>query len=105
MKLPKLPKTFFSVLGPIEVADLVAPPPEAGDAVGLYKYVERRIEIEPKMAPEARWSTLWHEAVHVALNDSGVQNVLTKDQAEAVCDAVGGYLAAMMRAGRLRVTG
>jgi hypothetical protein len=100
--LPKLPRTAFSLLGPVKVSLFSKKKADKLGACGLYDYCARIIKIRPGMNRTSEWVTLWHESVHIALMDAGVHgNTLTKEQEEAVCDAVGTYLTAMMQAGRL----
>lgn len=102
MTLPPIPKSFFSSLGPLDVKPLSER--QSRKMCGKFSFVKRMISIAMKMHLKSQWMTLWHEATHCALADSGSNNVLTHEQAEAVCDAVGNYLAAMMEAGWLTVT-
>lgn len=101
-KLPPLPKTLFSVLGPIPVA-LVPGLDEKEKALGITRFQSREIGIQPGMTSTTQWQTFWHEASHVALYDGGVNDALTHEQEEAVCNAVGTYLAAAMQAGYITV--
>lgn len=98
--LPGLPKSVFSVLGDVPVF-LDQKIDYTESAMGLIEGRQRRITISPNQTDIAGWATLFHEMTHLAMWDSGVHNTLTKDQAEAVCDALGTYLAAAMQAGRL----
>ena len=105
IKLPKIPKTFFSALGPIAVRFLSKRKARKFGVCGRFKYIARRIELSPEMHITAQWVTLWHEAIHSAMTDAGAHgNTLTKEQEEVVCDAVGTYLTAMMLNGSLTVT-
>jgi hypothetical protein len=104
IKLPAIPQRVFSSLGSIPVSFMSAKKADKKGLCGVYDYTARTIKLRPGMDLSSAWSTLWHEAVHVALMDAGVNNTLTKDQEEAVCDAVGAYLTAMMLAGAMKVT-
>jgi len=101
--LPPLPTELFSVLGPLPIETLDAQRAKEGEMLGVFNAEHRTIGVAD-IAHEMRWATLWHEATHVALYDSGVNNALTEEQAEMVCDAMGAYLTAMMRAGYLAVS-
>jgi hypothetical protein len=103
--LPPLPATFFSTLGPLAVGPLTVDPVRAEELFGRFLPAERRVEIGVGMHGVACWATLWHEAMHAALVDSGADNMLTEQQSEVVCDAVSAYLTAMMLAGQLTVPG
>lgn len=103
MKLPKLPVEAFSLIGPVLVTSLDAIRAEKEELYGRFLPAERRIEISPGMTREIEWATYWHEVAHIILTDSGANNSLDERQVEAVCDAVGTYLTAMMLAGQLAV--
>jgi hypothetical protein len=100
-RLPKLPTQFFSTIGllPVEHKSI-----DDGDTYGQFHGGQRRIEIHPGMDRSAEWVTLWHEALHAMLTDTGANYAFTEQQRETICDAVGGYLTAMMQAGWLKVT-
>lgn len=74
------------------------------DAFGIVDFEQRTIDIVGTGPMATRWQTFWHEAVHVALWDSGTHNILTEQQNEAVADAVGAFLTQMMLAGQLKVS-
>ncbi|HXC26099.1 MAG TPA: hypothetical protein VNU46_09300 [Gemmatimonadaceae bacterium] len=99
---PKLPKVVFSVLGdvPVIMSDELA---EKAEAIGLINFHNRKIAIQTNLSRETMWPTLFHEMTHLALNDSGTADVLTKKQEESVCNAMGLYLAAAVQAGYLKV--
>jgi hypothetical protein len=62
--------------------------------MGYYRSKDRVIQLRPAMHPKAMQQTLWHEWIHAILIDAGAQPA-DKDQAEAVCDALGTALAAL----------
>jgi hypothetical protein len=98
---PRLPKAVFSVLGNL-------PLKKTKDGLddtdfGEFLFQERLVKIRPGLSPDMEWPTYWHEAAHVALYDAGVSHQLSEKQEEAICDAMGTYLSAMMRAGMLKV--
>lgn len=97
---------MYSSLGGITVAPMpLEHSQKIPDLCGRYNYGERLIEIATDMKASAQWVTLWHEIVHVILTDAGVRgNTLTAKQEEAVCDAIGTHLTAMMLHGSLKVT-
>lgn len=100
--LPMIPRAWFSMHGPLKVAPLSGGDETAG-LCGRCRFGERDIEIDMTMQHEAQWVTLWHEAAHIAMIDSGVNHAFTKKQREMICDALASYLTAMMQAGRLSV--
>jgi hypothetical protein len=97
---PRLPKALWSSLGPLGVSleDRLE-----DNALGMFTYRPRDIKIDNTGVPAIQWATFWHEVTHVALFDSGVSNCLNNELEEAVCDAVGTYLAGMTLAGCLTV--
>lgn len=103
MRLPKLPTEAFSLIGPVPVVSLSDERAAREDLYGVFMPGERRIEIASGMTRDVEWATYWHEVSHVILTDAGANNSLTEQQQEVVCDAVGTYLTAMMRAGHLAV--
>lgn len=103
MRLPKLPTEAFSLIGPVPIVPLVIAKPEDNELYGRFAPGERVIEIAQEMTRDVEWVTYWHEVSHVILTDAGANNSLTEHQQEVVCDAVGTYLTAMMRAGYLSV--
>ena len=101
MKLPALPKSFFTLLGPATVKAIAD---EDKSIVGTVDYKTRVIQVDPNMVPSLQWLTLWHEVTHSALYDIGAHNVLTPEQTEAVCDAIGHYMLKAMEAGAISVS-
>src|SRR5690242_3163492 len=95
---PPIPATAFSHLGPVPVIPDGMPREE----LGLWEPGPRTIKIQDDAVPAAKWQTFWHESMHTALSDAGVK--LPPKVEESVCDAIGTYLAAAMRAGFLKVT-
>jgi hypothetical protein len=86
MKYPPLPKTVTTMLGPVpvELVDKFAD----DDSFGQWHRERRTIEILKGLSREIQWSTLFHEIVHTALDDSGVACVLTEPQQEAICECI-----------------
>lgn len=62
----------------------------------------RTIDVESDAGKETQLQTFWHEVTHVALWDGGCHDALTHEQREAVCNAMGTYMAAAMIGGYLR---
>lgn len=102
-RMPPLPSEVHSSLGPLPVSlsDTLS---EKEGAVGIVDLRTRSIRIDSGCNGEARWQTLFHELTHVALYDGGATDALTREQEELVCNAVGSFLAAMMKAGKLKVS-
>jgi hypothetical protein len=101
-KLPPIPKRMFSVLGPLPVA-LVEELHEKDQALGMVRFKTRAVQLEKDMCPLTQWQTFWHEAAHVAMFDGGVNDGLTHELEEAVCNAMGTYFAAAVQAGYIKV--
>jgi len=99
--MQRLPKEVFSVHGNMPLKRGANDCPD--DSFGVFDADKRYVAIHPGTAREKRWPTFWHECTHVALDESGCSANLSASQQEAICDAMGLYLAAMMRAGMLRV--
>lgn len=106
-KAMKLPSQVFTHLGPVPVSlDGEMAQKEKDDdfsTYGLFCKQKRTVKVDAQSAPESQLSTLLHECVHIALWDAGTANILTDVQTEAVCDALGTYLAAAVIAGYLKL--
>lgn len=100
--MSSLPETAFSHLGPLAVvrAPIQSDDPRRGEC----DLTGRVITILPDVADAVAWQTLGHEITHAVLWDAGAQHSLTDRQTEIVCDAVGTWFAAAVRAGWLRIT-
>lgn len=84
-RYPPLPRAVAGVLDPITVtreADRM----EKHEEYGHWRWHTRSIVVDAALTGAALWQTYYHELVHAALSDCGVQ--LTKEQEEAVCDAI-----------------
>lgn len=89
MKYPALPKSVRGLSGPIAVELVDALKDEdGGHCWGLWLTVGRRIRVERSTDKRHEWSVLYHELTHAALDDSGLSNLLTDAQQEALCDAL-----------------
>ena len=101
-KWPAIPMAIFSVLGAIPVS------PEKKlvtkkNALGITRFMPREIGLATKMCNGTTWQTFFHEMTHVALWDAGVHDTLKPKERENVCNAMGTYLAAAMKAGYITV--
>lgn len=102
MATPRIPSAVWSPLGPIPVVKkkgLV----ENDDAFGMFSGQKRQVSLDAENIPSLNAQTLFHELTHVALWDSGIQNTLTHEQTESICDAIGAYFGGMMLAGCLTI--
>ena len=109
---PKLPKAVWTARGPMPVRvvkRLAVEGDEDGKefrAWGAFGTGSRVIELEADASPATQWATLFHEIVEAALWDTGVHNLMPAEPLkEAVCDAIGGYLAGMVKYGGLTLKG
>lgn len=88
MRLPALPTTVMAAAGPITVK-LVDKLEDGGVGCwGLWIADEREVRIERHKSRAHMWRILYHELTHAALGDSGLDNLLTDQQQEAICEAV-----------------
>lgn len=78
--LPQIPDMVYGRLGPVQVAMVpvvncpqppfnVTPP----NVIGCYSAQTRIIQIADTLSAEYAWFVLYHEQVHVAARDEGVQ--------------------------------
>jgi hypothetical protein len=74
------------------------------DAFGLWLPGPREIQLDATAGNATQLQTLAHEMGHVALWDAGTTDILTSQQEEAVCNAMGSYLAAAIREGWIKLT-
>jgi len=101
-KLPNIPKRMFSVLGPVPVtmqADLES----KENALGISRFKSRTVQLHAGSSSETVWQTFFHEMTHVAMWDAGCHDILKHKQREAICNAMGTYLAAAVQAGYLKM--
>lgn len=94
--LPPIPSQAFSHLGPVSVSSS-----KLEGLLGHFQPPSRTIELLEGQHTAQQWQTYWHECVHLALFDAGVK--LPEKAEESVCDALGTYLAAAVRAGFIKV--
>jgi len=89
MRYPALPKKVSAPGGPVFVRLVTREKADDGAAAwGTYDTEHRVIRIERGLKPAMKWRIFWHEYTHVCLDDSGVDEVLTKEGTEAVCQAI-----------------
>ena len=87
-KLPPIPRTMPSILGPIPV-EIVANLRDKQDreCFGISRHGERDMRIDRDQHLTKMWATYWHEWFHFVIADAGIE--LDHDKMEAICDAVG----------------
>ena len=85
----KIPKEMYSLLGPLPVTIEEEIPHENPAVVTMGNFSPMRRVIEAsRAAPVSMFATVMHEWMHSGLYDTGVSNMLTRDQEESVCDAL-----------------
>ncbi len=85
-KLPPLPTTIPSVLGPVAVSMHDNLRDANGSAcLGIWNPSERRVRLESNAALLAQWHTYWHEHAHVTFWDAGLK---VGKKEERICDAL-----------------
>lgn len=62
------------------------------DVLGLFSGTHRRIQVKTGLHPTQERHTLFHEWVHLVLWDSGLSNIFSAEQQEAICDALASAL-------------
>jgi len=83
--MPDYPKVIHSLLGDVPV--VLREQIDGEDNCGYFHHDSRSIVIKSTLPEAVIWHTIWHEQLHLILSDSGVAQILTKKQEEAVCDA------------------
>lgn len=98
----KLPAFVYSILGPVPVRLLKGLVKEH-EMFGVWRGVEREIAIDKDIVLAKKLATLGHEMHHVAMTDSGVDEMFTERQAEAAANAFGIYFAAAVMSGYIKL--
>jgi Zn-dependent peptidase ImmA (M78 family) len=86
-RYPKLPETVQAPGGPVSVT-LATSVGDGDDSWGTFEQGTRQIRIDSKAPRRHQWWTLYHELVHVALNDAGLDEMMTGEAQEALCNAI-----------------
>jgi hypothetical protein len=97
----KLPASVYSMHGDVPVGDDDEKLDQM-EAVGCFEPHQRTITVHTTLPDTDRRRVFWHELIHLALNDSGVTDVLDGRE-EAVCNALGHYFAAAHKAKKITV--
>jgi hypothetical protein len=61
---------------------------EGVDVFGHWDESKREITVDPTSPPGQQWRTYYHEWAHVALADSGADELFQDQIVELLCDAV-----------------
>jgi len=88
--IPALPSSMDAPGGRVRIVVKKTGTVKAGKtaAYGTWEKHTRTVEIESGASLRHQWWTLYHELVHVAMEDSGVWNLLPDRHQEAICDAI-----------------
>jgi hypothetical protein len=87
--LPPLPRTIASQLGPVPVVFVDSLHDDAGrPLLGGFHTLRRTIYIRREITKrEVQYYVLFHEAAHVWLHDSGLDNLLPPPLVQSIADA------------------
>lgn len=89
-KYPPLPTSLDAPGGTVEVVTVDTDGFKHNDGIdcwGMYDESTRRITICGKIPPRHRWKVYYHEVAHVAIVDSGLDDLLDDKLHEALCNA------------------
>lgn len=100
---PKIPTRTAGIGGPIRVRLLKRVKAHDGDICwGTWDAGTRIIRLDRGAKAEHQWRTFWHEWMHAALYDCGIQELLSDAGNEAMCQALSSAMVRHMRA-QLRI--
>lgn len=85
---PPLPSLIRGTAGPIKVRLRRNLKLDGQGCWGLWDGAKRIIAIDKTAPIEHQWRVLFHELVHAALHDAGLENVMEEQAIEAICDAM-----------------
>jgi hypothetical protein len=89
IKYPKLPTSVEGPGGAITVAVVPAPLKLSDTEVwGCWDEADRAIKVSDDIPPRMRWKVYFHELTHVAITDSGLDEMISNELHEAICEAV-----------------
>lgn len=77
------------VVSPREIGQFADPGEEL---FGVYVQEHRTVYLRSTIHGAQRWRVLWHELVHVGLDDAGLRNGLDTPLEEAIADALSSLL-------------
>jgi len=85
----RLPTRIEAACGEVKVRLRAKVSGSAGEECwGTWDEGTRTIAIDKTATDHQRWKTYFHEHTHVALADSGLDEMIPAEQVEAICDAV-----------------
>jgi Zn-dependent peptidase ImmA (M78 family) len=85
---PPLPTVVAGLAGPIRVLRSDKVRVGGAAAWGYWEKGKRLIVIDRRAPMRQQWVAFFHELQHAALDDTGIDNIVSKKVAEAICDAV-----------------
>lgn len=85
---PPLPSLIRGSAGPVKVRLRRNLKLEGQGCWGLWDGAKRTITIDKTASREHQWRVLFHELVHAALHDAGIENMMDEQGVEAICDAL-----------------
>lgn len=88
MKYPKLPTTVEMPGGRITVQTVEPFEVEGQKCWGTWDQTTRTIRVDKTMPQSFQWNVYFHELAHVAIMDSGIDNLFSLEVHEALCDAL-----------------
>ena len=88
-KYPLLPKTIMGPGGRVKVLMQKKVTHEDNtDCWGIWDEGTRTVKVATHALPRQQWHTFYHEVTHIAMTDSGLDDVLSNEVHEAICNAV-----------------
>lgn len=86
---PRLPRVVQAAGGKVRIKNVRKNLVDGGTrCAGWYDAETRTITLDAKLPLPYRWKVLFHELVHVALMDAGLDNGMKDAQVERLCDAI-----------------
>ena len=86
-KLPPLPTTLPSIVGPVPLTRVSDLRDKKNDGCyGIWRADVRDVRLEADMSLTTAWLTYWHEWAHIVFWDAGVR--LDKEVEERIVDAL-----------------
>ena len=88
-RIPAVPRSVQAAGGLVRITTTVKPLKLEGVVCnGLYDPERRRIRIDASLPRAHQWKVLYHELVHVALLDAGLDNGMPDVMHEQIADAI-----------------
>ena len=88
MTYPPIPESVESAGGTVRIELGEAPVTDGLACDGLWDSARQVISLDASVPDRHRWRTYFHELTHVALTDSGLDELLEPKLHEAICNAV-----------------